>query len=50
MCVLLAFTDSELVWAGGAQDLDTNVVLGQDQDGVWDNEAPCKPYGFIPAD
>jgi hypothetical protein len=47
MCVLLAFTTSEYQWAGGVQETNKNQVLGQDAEGVWNNEAPCEPY-FLP--
>jgi hypothetical protein len=50
MCVVLAFTDSDVLWGGGAQDEDANQVLGKDAAGVWDNRAPCELYYFLPRD
>jgi hypothetical protein len=50
MCVLLAFTDAPVVIAGGVQPLDANVPLGQDEAGVYENDAPCEPFLFIARD
>jgi hypothetical protein len=48
MCVLLAFTDSEFIWAGGQLDLGMNTVVGQDQNGTWLDQAPCQLYVKVP--
>jgi hypothetical protein len=50
MCVLLAFTDAPVVIAGGVQPLDASVALGQDEDGVFEHDAPCEPFLFIARD
>lgn len=50
MCVFLAFTDSEVVWAGGALTDKGNQVVGQAPDGTVLNEAPCNAYLFVPRD
>ena len=48
MCVLLAFTDSELFWAGGADQGYANEMLGTDDDGTVLNRSDCKIYSFPP--
>jgi hypothetical protein len=50
MCAFLAFTDSEVTWAGGNQDFGANEVLGPNAEGVIENQAPCELYYFIPRD
>lgn len=44
MCVLLAYTDSPAVWAGGV--FQTNAVVGTDGNGVILNEGPCGVGGI----
>lgn len=48
MCVLLAFTDSELFWAGGADEGSENEMVGTDSDGTVLNRSDCNIYSFPP--
>lgn len=48
MCMLLAFTDSELVWGGG--NINGNSVVGTAEDGTILNEGPCTIVGVAPAE
>lgn len=46
MCVMLAFTDSELQWGGGA--LDRNAGMGDDLGDEVAFHHPCELYGLTP--
>lgn len=48
MCVLLAFTDSELFWGGGAREGSGNQVVGTDSDGTVLNRSDCAIYSLLP--
>ncbi len=48
MCVFLAFTDSPLVWGGGALDDGSNVFDGSAPDGTRLNHAPCTVLAVPP--
>lgn len=48
MCVFLAFTDSELVWGGGALDEGTNVFDNVDASGMRLNHSDCTIIAVTP--
>jgi hypothetical protein len=50
MCVLLAFTDSEVMWGGGDLSAGNNQVVGVDEAGVTDNTAPCSLIAVAPTE
>ncbi len=50
MCVFLAFTDSPLLWGGGAIDDHGNVFDGTDADGTRENHSACTVLAVQPQD
>jgi hypothetical protein len=50
MCVLLAFTDSPLMWAGVTGSDDTNQQLGTAPDGTVLNQSACSTFALFPQD